>query len=53
MAKIAYSTQIEYETLLLLNEYVKETGEPKSYVTNEAILKYIRVYMSKKSKEKE
>lgn len=42
MAKIAYSTQIEYETLILLNKYLEENpGNSKASVTNEAIKEYI------------
>jgi hypothetical protein len=42
LAKIAYSTQIEPETLNLLNEYIKKTGESKASVTNQALLNYIK-----------
>lgn len=41
MAKIAYSTQIEYETLMLLNKYIDQTKESKAFVTDEAIKEYI------------
>ena len=41
MAKISYSTQIEYETLQLLNEYIELTKESKASVTNEALRELI------------
>lgn len=42
MAKVAYSTQIEYETLMLLNKYLEENpGNSKASITNEAIKEYI------------
>ena len=41
MPKIAYSTQIEYETFLLLKEYIEKTGAVKAVVTDEALKEYI------------
>ena len=41
MAKISYSTQIEYETWQMLNKYIDQTKESKAFVTDEAIKEYI------------
>jgi len=51
MAKVAYSTQIEYETLKLLNEYIKNTGLSKAFVTDEALKEYIQARLDKKQTE--
>jgi len=50
MAKIAYSTQIKYETLQLLNKYIEQTGDSKASVTNEAIKEYIEKRINKDKK---
>ena len=50
MAKIAYSTQIEYETLQLLNKYIEQTGDSKASVTNEAIKEDIEKRINKDKK---
>ena len=52
MAKISYSTQIEYETLQLLNEYIELTKESKASVTNEALRELIIPKLAKLKENK-
>lgn len=52
MAKVTFSTQIEYETLVMLNEFIKKNpGLSKASVTNEAIKAYIQARIHQQETE--
>jgi hypothetical protein len=52
MAKVTFSTQIEYETLVMLNEFIKKNpGLSKASVTNEALKEYIQTRTQQKHQQ--